>query len=621
MALDELLAILSKQPARPMRIPALWNTFGFDAKGEGGEFVADGVAFFCEAIRHIQAHPSPLSEGDLRETAIYSVLPRFFTAWDHGSGLEGGTFLKALCLLPHITKLRAGIVYLLPVFEPSGMYKKGNLGSPYAIKDFFNLDKALHDPLLGAFDPKLLSLEFEAFVEACHLLGMKVMLDFVFRTCARDNVLVKEHPDWFYWIDASSAGTFAPPYVPSLPGNTLISAKTAKALYNAPGTKEYVGRFAEDPRARNPALFEACGGSLGEIETKLGVTTAPAFSDVLNDRQPYWSDVTYLRMDLGKNAHAKRFPEAPPFVLHDTIKLDLFAADIPNNALWALLENIVPHYIERYDIDGARIDMGHALPKALLRRMVEKMRAAKPGFILWSEVFDVRRAQGARNEGFDFITGDIWNSCAPLLTGKDKPKLVRGVARSALPPVAAPEMPDTPRAARVYADETLWKSVVLFCALMPNAIPMWNAGIELGEKQPMNLGLGSDKAGRFALDETDPNYGKLAFFDACALHWDADVPSRAEHIAACMALRSEMLSFLLGGKVMPRAAMSVLSVSVEREGQKLRAWFNRTDKSLLVRSGEGVMKYQNGQFTGGACKAGMLTLKPRGAAVIIEQER
>src|SRR5690554_6952958 len=35
----------------------------------------------------------------------------------------------------------------------------------------------------------------------------------------------------------------------------------------------------------------------------------------------------------------------------------------------------------------------------------------------------------------------------------------------------------------------------------------------------MNLGLENTEEGRFVLDETDPLYGKLAFFDRYRLHW------------------------------------------------------------------------------------------------------
>ena len=44
--------------------------------------------------------------------------------------------------------------------------------------------------------------EFAGFVEAAHHLGLRVVLEFVFRTAAKDAVWASEHPEWFYWIRA-----------------------------------------------------------------------------------------------------------------------------------------------------------------------------------------------------------------------------------------------------------------------------------------------------------------------------------------------------------------------------------------------------------------------------------
>ncbi len=558
MALNELLKILNGRPSRKMRIPSIWNTIGFGCENAGnGEIFVDGTAFFAAALRHCLDGNQSAAPGD----AIYALLPRHFTAWDHGNGLEGGTFLKAIALLPHIKRMGVNIVYLLPVFTPSDVYKKDSLGSPYAIKDFFSLDPALHDPLLGDYSNELLELQFAAFVEACHLLGMKTMVDFVFRTCARDNVLLREHPEWFYWIETSGLESFAPPGVPELKSNTTLSPENAKALYAAPETPAYIARFRENPRALDAEKFAKCGGDLAEIERAFGLTTAPAFSDCLNDPQPYWSDVTYLRMDLGKNAFAKQYKGAPPFLLHDTIKLDVFPPEKPNKRLFALMEKLIPHYIERFGIDGARIDMGHALPKALLKSMISRVREAKPDFILWSEVFDIGRAEQEAALGFDFVTGDVCFTLKRLLYGDIAPSFTKLLGGGAC--VAAPEMPDTPRAALLYDVElpkykggkvkaarfispknpsAAWKSAVTLSALFPNARPFFCAGLELGETQPMNLGLGESAFGRYALPNSDPDYGKLAFFDACRLHWtNAGIETRIGHIIRCMDERMKFL--------------------------------------------------------------------------------
>ena len=40
-------------------------------------------------------------------------------------------------------------------------------------------------------------------MEAAHRLGLRVVVEFVFRTAAKDGDWVKEHPEWMYWIKES----------------------------------------------------------------------------------------------------------------------------------------------------------------------------------------------------------------------------------------------------------------------------------------------------------------------------------------------------------------------------------------------------------------------------------
>src|SRR5690606_20532486 len=129
---------------------------------------------------------------DLCRGVAYGMMIRFHFAWNHYEGGEAisGSVLQSLCLLPLLHSFAANMVYLLPVCDYSEEYKKGELGSPYAIKNFYKLDENLHEELLGEYSEELLTMEFRAFIEGCHLLGIKVILDFVFRTASRDNDLM-----------------------------------------------------------------------------------------------------------------------------------------------------------------------------------------------------------------------------------------------------------------------------------------------------------------------------------------------------------------------------------------------------------------------------------------------
>ena len=125
------------------------------------------------------------------------------------------------------------------------------------------------------------------------------------------------------------------------------------------------------------------------IEEEFGVTTVPGFSDVIGDPQPPWEDVTYLRSYFDHHPQARKYitPEQPPYFLQDIARLNHYPGEVPNQELWEYITNIIPYYREKFGIDGARIDMGHALPAALNRAIIAKARAGRADFILWSRVY------------------------------------------------------------------------------------------------------------------------------------------------------------------------------------------------------------------------------------------
>lgn len=117
------------------------------------------------------------------------------------------------------------------------------------------------------------------------------------------------------------------------------------------------------------------------------------------------------------------------------------------------------------------------------------------------------------------MIGSGW-AAIPRATTGELNKLVRHtLPASKLPSLMAPETPDTPRAVMRIGGVPFAKVGMFVSFFLPQGIPMINSGIELLEKQPMNLGLDAKESDRFVLDKHDPNYGKLAYFDATNLHW------------------------------------------------------------------------------------------------------
>jgi 1,4-alpha-glucan branching enzyme len=65
-------------------------------------------------------------------------------------------------------------------------HRKGSLGSPYAVKDYYSVNTHL-----GTL------ADLKRFVTAAHEQGMHVILDWVANHTAWDNNLVHEHPEWY----------------------------------------------------------------------------------------------------------------------------------------------------------------------------------------------------------------------------------------------------------------------------------------------------------------------------------------------------------------------------------------------------------------------------------------
>lgn len=562
----KILTLLKKRAKdSPQRyfIPEAWNYFSYkeyrrDPKRPGEievspyDFIISSIEgqilsstrirgdYRPDQIREIR-RPGDDSGESISENIIYGMLPRAFTAWTHGDGnqISSGTFIKSLSLLPMIKELGVKIIYLLPIFEYSEKYRKGGQGSPYALKNHYKLDASLHDPLLGE-GLEVLETEFKAFVEACHLLELKVMVDFVFRTASRDHDLVFTNPDWFYWIDHRYNIDFSVPKVTKERKLSYVHNNALKSLYAAKEMREYLQKFTYPPNQLNPEKWEKVKerhlrtgeNILDLVEETFGITTVPGFSNMLNDPQPPWQDVTYLKyyFDLHKEARSclgknrgpyedDSFYGYAPFILQDGACSNKYQGDKENLELWDYITEVIPYYQKKFQIDGARIDMGHALPTLLVEGLLRQVKEVNPDFILWSEEFQPEKSLPAQEKGFHFIIGNLWSLNKRLHQKGFLADLINHTMISALPVTAALETPDTPRITQVFQDRRWIELLIFINYFLPNSIPYINSGLELLERQPMNLGLENTEAGKFVLEKDDPMYGKLAFFDQYYFHW------------------------------------------------------------------------------------------------------
>ena len=113
-----------------------------------------------------------------RKAVIYQVNTRQFTS--------AGTLNAATAEIPRLKALGVDILWLMPIHPIGEKNRKGTLGSPYSIRDY------------RAVNPELGTMEdLKAFVDAAHVNGMKVILDWVANHTAWDHPWVTQHPQWY----------------------------------------------------------------------------------------------------------------------------------------------------------------------------------------------------------------------------------------------------------------------------------------------------------------------------------------------------------------------------------------------------------------------------------------
>ncbi len=570
-------ALKENKPSYPMNytIPTLLNykNFGHDvANGETLVNPYDFYAFLIEDlflkikddnVNYLQSISR--SKNIKRRTnwhkksVFYSLMARTSTTWDNDrSGQideknmynlsELGSFVKSIALLPYLKSIGVDVLYFLPLSSYSTYRPKGDLGSSYAVVNFTKLDENLKDSLTG--NKMTLKEEFKAFVEAAHILGIRIMIDIIPRTNALDSSLILDHPDWFYWINTKDLKKYAPPVIDTIDAKVLPPHAThMDKVYAHENTKKHLNLFKVNPYEKDPSKWDdvkklvASGMNvLDAVDQVYKMTVAPAFSDHINDNQPPWYDVTFFRLYLDHPIRAQKYlkKNQPPYILFDTIKSNLHPGSQPNTELWELLTDIIPYYQREFGIDGARIDMGHALPEELVRMIISRAREIDLDFVFIAEELDPSNDKNAKRLGYDAIIGNGFYMESRILEGKLH-EFIKTTSKLAIPAFACGETHDTPRLAGKPNGVNLTNLLTLVNFFIPNSMPFINSGQEFYEIQPMNLGIDATPEDRFHLPKSDPFYGKLALFDKYALHYHND-HSLINHIKKLLPVRNKYIT-------------------------------------------------------------------------------
>ncbi len=115
----------------------------------------------------------------LRNLFIYQIFVRNYSL--------DGTLKAVENDLLRIKDLGVDVIYLLPIHPIGKKDRKGTYGSPYSIKDYYEVS-----PDLGTIN------DFKSLIKATHDNGMKIMMDIVFNHTSRDSKILAEHENWIY---------------------------------------------------------------------------------------------------------------------------------------------------------------------------------------------------------------------------------------------------------------------------------------------------------------------------------------------------------------------------------------------------------------------------------------
>lgn len=233
---------------------------------------------------------------------------------------------------------------------------KGRAGSPYAIKDYYDVNPDL------ATDVRNRMAEFEQLIKRTHDEGMKVIIDFVPNHVARA-----------YHSDAKPEGI-----------HDFGANDDTTATFNASNNFYYLpGRSFEVPRGYKPLgnhPFPTKDGKFDESPAKVTGNDQFTHQPGVNE----WFETVKLNYGLDiQNGRQKHFDPVP-----DT---------------WIKMKDILLFWASK-NVDGFRCDMAEMVPVEFWRWAIPQVKEKHPEIIFIAEIYNPSEYTSYLREGkFDFL--------------------------------------------------------------------------------------------------------------------------------------------------------------------------------------------------------------------------
>ncbi len=140
-----------------------------------------------QPARDVSRLPARVTRDWVRDGVIYEIYPRAFS--------QQGNFDGVTAQLDRLKDLGVSIIWLMPIHPIGQEKKKGSVGSPYAVRDYYGIN-----PDYGT------AADLKRLIAEAHRRGLKVVIDIVANHTSWDSVLMK-HPE-FYKKDAKGNITY-----------------------------------------------------------------------------------------------------------------------------------------------------------------------------------------------------------------------------------------------------------------------------------------------------------------------------------------------------------------------------------------------------------------------------
>lgn len=215
---------------------------------------------------------------------------------------------------------------------------KGIAGSPYAIKDCFDVCPDY------ARNPANRLAEFKELLDRIHAAGLKALIDFVPNHVARS-----------YFSDVKPELSFG--------------AKDDRTKFFDPQNNF----FYLTPGPDGPPLHLPTGDGLFDGEKDFGRVTgnnAPTWWPSIND----WYETVKLNYGWDFTSHWRAYPTAQE-------------PDLPIPDTWHKMDAVI-EYWQAFGVDGFRCDMAHMVPKEFWSWVIGKSRARKGDVYFAAEAYD-----------------------------------------------------------------------------------------------------------------------------------------------------------------------------------------------------------------------------------------